>query len=229
MSIQQLFNVNTESNLSWCHQEAGTLGDHGLGGGRGDPHITGGPQAGQTRRRACRAAASCAILCPPHPVEVLAKDMAISDLKTPNCVLLGGNEMPARQKAIEILGINYVHQVPKTQCVILRALQADTCPHPMRSLPHKYLHPGCHRDFPSAEPLGPCGPGLFSEPVPTPDSSPQVFFQEMDYEPIYWATLVPPGSGWLVETISKRIRQHCPSTAIIQLYVQAIPVKRMKL
>ncbi|XP_009888987.1 PREDICTED: WD repeat-containing protein 55 [Charadrius vociferus] len=51
----------------------------------------------------------------------------------------------------------------------------------------------------------------------------------MDYEPIYWAMLALPGSGCLVETISKRIRRHCRFTTIIQLYVQAMPVKNHRM
>jgi len=87
---------------------------------------------------------------PPCPVEVLAEGMATCNLKTPDCVLLGGNEMPADHKAIETLHITYLHWVLKTQGVVLRAHQAGKCSHLTAGTgdvvegPTHCPCPGCH-------------------------------------------------------------------------------------
>ncbi|XP_075020094.1 uncharacterized protein LOC142088567 isoform X2 [Calonectris borealis] len=137
-SIQRL---STASNLSWCK----ALGDHGLGGGRGWPmYLTGGRQAVRTRRKGCAGLQrSHAILRPPHPVKVLAEGMATSDLKTPDCVLLGGNETPEGQNPTETLSIACVHWVPNTWpsglSMLLRAPVSQLAQEMQLRVPHTAL------------------------------------------------------------------------------------------
>ncbi|XP_062443121.1 UDP-glucose 6-dehydrogenase-like isoform X3 [Rhea pennata] len=49
--------------------------------------------------------------------EFLAEGTAISDLKNPDRVLIGGDETPEGQRAIETLSSIYVHWVPKTRII----------------------------------------------------------------------------------------------------------------